>query len=147
MKQAENRFTAELPLPKPAMGGAMSSKRGPYAGAIKLGCPHHGIRVTAGKSQAEFARIANVSERTLRAWVSGLAVSELTTERIIRALSICGVSYARAMEPYERHKKRLAVRYRCAMTGQTWSGRGLKPKWLSVALDHGARLADFEVRA
>jgi ParB/RepB/Spo0J family partition protein len=36
-----------------------------------------------------------------------------------------------------------AVKYRCAATGSTWSGRGLHPKWLKVALERGAKLADF----
>lgn len=38
------------------------------------------------------------------------------------------------------------AKYRDPQSGQTWSGRGLKPKWLSVALDLGAKLADFEVK-
>lgn len=29
--------------------------------------------------------------------------------------------------------------------GNTWSGRGLKPKWLSSALDSGRKLEDFLV--
>lgn len=37
------------------------------------------------------------------------------------------------------------VRYRCPLTGSTWSGRGLQPKWLKVALADGKRLADFDI--
>lgn len=36
------------------------------------------------------------------------------------------------------------AKYRDPASGQTWSGRGLKPKWLSVALASGKTLADFE---
>lgn len=43
--------------------------------------------------------------------------------------------------------ERPVVKYRCPATGMTWSGRGLKPKWLAVALEQGRTLADFEVRA
>ncbi|GAC1664609.1 MAG: hypothetical protein PVS3B2_00520 [Candidatus Dormibacteraceae bacterium] len=39
------------------------------------------------------------------------------------------------------------AKYRDPQSGQTWTGRGLKPKWLTVALERGAKLADFEVRA
>lgn len=39
------------------------------------------------------------------------------------------------------------AQYRDPMTGQTWSGRGLKPKWLAVALEQGKKLADFQVKA
>jgi ParB/RepB/Spo0J family partition protein len=35
------------------------------------------------------------------------------------------------------------VKYRCPMTGQTWTGRGLQPTWLKAALARGGTLADF----
>lgn len=38
-----------------------------------------------------------------------------------------------------------AVKYRNSGTGDTWSGRGLQPKWLKAALAAGRTLADFEV--
>lgn len=37
------------------------------------------------------------------------------------------------------------VRYRNELTGETWSGRGLMPKWLKAATADGKTLADFEV--
>lgn len=41
--------------------------------------------------------------------------------------------------------KRVApVKYRDA-SGNSWSGRGLKPKWLSAALAGGKQLEDFAV--
>lgn len=39
-----------------------------------------------------------------------------------------------------------AVRYRNASTGESWTGRGLQPKWVKTALANGAQLADFEVQ-
>jgi DNA-binding protein H-NS len=39
----------------------------------------------------------------------------------------------------------VAAKYRDAVTGNTWSGRGLKPNWLKAALDGGKTLADFAV--
>jgi DNA-binding protein H-NS len=38
---------------------------------------------------------------------------------------------------------KVAAKYRNPVTGQTWSGRGLKPTWLKAALDSGRTLADF----
>lgn len=35
------------------------------------------------------------------------------------------------------------VKYRDKATGSTWSGRGLQPKWLKVALASGRQLAEF----
>lgn len=39
------------------------------------------------------------------------------------------------------------AQYRDPASGQTWTGRGLKPKWLAVALEAGKTLADFQVKA
>lgn len=39
------------------------------------------------------------------------------------------------------------AKYRCPETGSTWSGKGLKPKWLQVALGAGKTLKSFEVAA
>ncbi len=41
--------------------------------------------------------------------------------------------------------RKLAAKYRNPETGETWSGRGLKPKWLAAALADGRSLADFAV--
>ena len=40
---------------------------------------------------------------------------------------------------------KLAAKYRDAATGETWSGRGLQPKWLRAALVAGRKLTDFAV--
>lgn len=41
--------------------------------------------------------------------------------------------------------RKIAPKYRNPATGDTWSGRGLKPKWLVAALAGGKTLADFAV--
>lgn len=38
---------------------------------------------------------------------------------------------------------KVAAKYRDPATGDTWSGRGLQPKWLKAALASGRSLADF----
>jgi DNA-binding protein H-NS len=40
---------------------------------------------------------------------------------------------------------KVAVKYRNQATGETWSGRGLQPKWLKAAITGGAKLEDFNV--
>lgn len=40
---------------------------------------------------------------------------------------------------------KVAVKYRNKATGETWSGRGLQPKWLKAAIAAGAKLEDFAV--
>lgn len=41
--------------------------------------------------------------------------------------------------------RKVAPKYRDPDTGDTWSGRGLKPKWLTAALESGRSLSDFAV--
>jgi DNA-binding protein H-NS len=41
---------------------------------------------------------------------------------------------------------KVAVKYRNAATGDTWSGRGLQPKWLKAALAAGRKIEEFAAR-
>lgn len=155
MKQAEDRFTLELPhMGETGKGGGMRSlqelletkaslersmrqagkKRGAYAGAVKLGSPNHAARARTGLSQSEFAKRAGISERTLRTWEAGEGVSLASANACLAVLrEFC-------IEPVRRQP----VRYRDDMTGSTWSGRGLMPAWLKHEMAKGRRLADFE---
>jgi DNA-binding protein H-NS len=40
---------------------------------------------------------------------------------------------------------KVAAKFRDAATGDSWSGRGLQPKWLKAALASGKQLSDFAV--
>jgi len=40
---------------------------------------------------------------------------------------------------------KVAAKFRNKATGDTWSGRGLQPRWLKAALASGKKLADFAV--
>ena len=40
---------------------------------------------------------------------------------------------------------KVAAKYRNASTGESWSGRGLQPRWLKAALASGRKLSDFAV--
>ena len=39
--------------------------------------------------------------------------------------------------------RKVAAKYRNASTGESWSGRGLQPKWLKAAIAGGKKLTDF----
>ena len=41
-----------------------------------------------------------------------------------------------------RPTRKVAPKYR-GPNGETWSGRGLKPRWLTAEIDSGKQLADF----
>ena len=41
--------------------------------------------------------------------------------------------------------KKVAAKYRDPISGSTWTGRGLKPKWLTLAIQSGKTLQDFAI--
>ena len=43
--------------------------------------------------------------------------------------------------------KKVAAKYHSVSTGESWSGRGLQPRWLKAALAAGKKLSDFAVKA
>jgi DNA-binding protein H-NS len=54
---------------------------------------------------------------------------------------------AQAAKPGTKTAPKPTYRYRNAATGETWSGRGLMPRWLKAALEGGASLSDFDLHA
>lgn len=41
--------------------------------------------------------------------------------------------------------RKVAPKYRNAQTGETWTGRGLQPKWVQAAIASGKKLEDFAI--
>lgn len=41
--------------------------------------------------------------------------------------------------------KKVAPKYRNQATGETWTGRGLQPKWIQAAIASGKKLEDFTI--
>lgn len=61
----------------------------------------------------------------------GLTAADLTSRKSVKAGGGKG--------------KKVAAKYRNPATGETWSGRGLQPKWLQAAIASGRKLTDFSV--
>jgi len=69
-------------------------------------------------------------------------VRNMMAEFGLTAADIAGkTTTARADKPASK----VAAKYRNAATGDTWSGRGLQPKWLKSALAAGAKIEDFTI--
>lgn len=41
--------------------------------------------------------------------------------------------------------KKVPPKFRNKSTGDTWSGRGLKPRWLADAIANGKKLSDYAI--
>jgi DNA-binding protein H-NS len=69
-------------------------------------------------------------------------VRALMTEYGLNASDLTAKSATRSGAP---KGAKVAAKYRNAATGDSWSGRGLQPKWLKAALASGKKLSDFAV--
>ena len=65
----------------------------------------------------------------------GLSLADLGTRTV--------AAPAKGASPKGLAGSKVPAKYRDPATGQTWSGRGLHPKWLKAALADGAKLSDF----
>ncbi|HEX7637728.1 MAG TPA: H-NS histone family protein [Burkholderiaceae bacterium] len=87
--------------------------------------------------EREIARLQAESKATaiaeIRALMSshGLTMADIAEQKAVTRRSAMA---GRTVEP----------KYR-GPDGATWSGRGLKPRWLQQALSEGAQLSDFAV--
>ena len=69
------------------------------------------------------------------------AIARIRASMAEHGLSLADLS-AKSAAP-KRTGAKVAPKYRDAATGDTWSGRGLQPKWLKQALASGKRIEDF----
>lgn len=65
----------------------------------------------------------------------GLTVADLSTR----------AATATPKPPKATGSAKVAAKYRDHASGSTWSGRGLKPRWLTAALAAGKKTEDFAV--
>ena len=70
-------------------------------------------------------------------------------DEVVRLMEVHGLAAADILPPsratHTNRRGRVAPKYRDAATGATWSGRGLKPRWLTAALAKGASLEDYRI--
>ena len=60
-------------------------------------------------------------------------------------LSTADLSTRAGAKPRAGKGNKVAAKYRNAATGESWSGRGLQPKWLKAAISGGRKLGEFAV--
>ena len=71
-------------------------------------------------------------------------VKALMAEHGLTLADLSG-STPKAATSFKKATSKVAAKYVNKDTGDSWSGRGLKPKWLTAALAAGRSLADFAV--
>jgi DNA-binding protein H-NS len=73
----------------------------------------------------------------------GAAIAKVKSLMAEYGLSLADLGTRAMPAPARTESKKVAAKYRNAATGDTWSGRGLKPNWLKAALASGRSLAEF----
>jgi DNA-binding protein H-NS len=68
-------------------------------------------------------------------------IKALMAEHGLTAADLSG----RAAKVKKSGGSKVAAKYRNKATGETWSGRGLQPRWLKAALASGKKIADFTI--
>lgn len=89
--------------------------------------------------KAELERQIAEAQRNARAEAIA-KIRELMAEYGLTATDIA--ARVASSKPAKSGSK-VAPKYRNPATGETWSGRGLQPKWLKQALADGRQLGDF----
>ncbi len=73
-------------------------------------------------------------------------IKSLMTEYGLTVVDVAGGKAARPAKANDgAEKAKVAAKYRDPITGTTWSGRGLKPRWLAQAIAEGKSLTDFAI--
>ena len=72
-------------------------------------------------------------------------IRELMATHGLTAADLAGRVSAAPKASADGSTKKVAAKYRDPASGNTWTGRGLKPKWLQEALQQGKTLSDFAI--
>lgn len=71
----------------------------------------------------------------------------MLAEMGLTAADLGGASERASTAKTAKPRGKVPIKYRNQATGDTWSGRGLQPRWLRAALEGGAKLEDFLVKS
>lgn len=75
----------------------------------------------------------------------GAAIEQIKALMAEHGLTAADIGSRRAKATKSGGGTKVAAKYRNKATGETWSGRGLQPRWLKAALASGKKIADFAV--
>lgn len=99
----------------------------------------------------EQAELERQIQETLRAERAGV-IQQIKAMMAEHGLTVAGLSSGKPGRPARAASsgdttpaRKVAPKYRDPETGETWSGRGLKPKWLSHAIENGRTLEEFTI--
>ena len=75
----------------------------------------------------------------------GAAVNKVRAMMAEYGLTVADLGGKSARKSKSGGTAKVPAKYRNASTGESWSGRGLQPRWLKAALASGKKLGDFVI--
>ncbi len=75
----------------------------------------------------------------------GAAVNKVRAMMAEYGLTVADLGAKSAGKSRSGGTGKVQAKYRNASTGESWSGRGLQPRWLKAALASGKKLSDFVI--
>ncbi len=97
-------------------------------------------------SESELREIINNAEKALKENQSNKRKETINKIKELAASIAITVEIHDTEKKLDKRSSTVAARYRNPEdASQTWTGRGLKPKWIQVLLDAGKSLSDFEI--
>lgn len=96
------------------------------------------------KQQADLDKALLEARRSARASVIA-QVKALMAEHDLTLADLGGKASGKSTGKSAQAGRKVAPKYRNPATGETWTGRGLKPKWIQAAMASGKKLEDFAI--
>lgn len=97
------------------------------------------------KQSAELDKQLQDARRAERAGVIAQVKSLMAEHGLTLADLGSGKASASGKAPSASAGRKVAPKYRNTATGETWTGRGLQPKWVQAAVASGKKLEDFAI--
>ena len=93
---------------------------------------------------AQIASLMQAAEAARKA-ERNTALAEIRSTMVEYGISIADLGLPSSRGQRGGAAKSVPAKYRHPETGETWSGRGLRPRWLVAELDHGKPLDSFVI--
>jgi len=96
------------------------------------------------KQHAELEKQLAEARRAERAGVIA-QIKSLMAEHGLTVADLNAKTTGKAPKTSANAGRKVAPKYRNPETGETWTGRGLQPKWVQAAVAAGKKLEDFAI--
>lgn len=93
------------------------------------------------KQAAELERALTEARRSERASV----IAQVKALMAEHGLTVADLGGKAGKAPSASAGRKVAPKYKNNATGETWTGRGLQPKWIQAALASGKKIEDFAI--